>query len=100
MERAPEDHGPAREPFNEWVLETLEELKAEAVRHFPRHWLQALGNYIYETYGDTWVGVMAITRILQQLLFTHFRIGCQHSRIGINPSNTRGRGRRNGSSRS
>nr|AYP19725.1 vpr protein [Human immunodeficiency virus 1] len=97
MEQAPEDQGPAREPFNEWSLELLEELKAEAVRHFPRPWLHALGQYIYETYGDTWVGVMAITRILQQLLFTHFRIGCQHSRIGINP---RGRGRRNGSSRS
>nr|ALX35398.1 vpr protein [Human immunodeficiency virus 1] len=100
MEQAPEDQGPAREPFNEWALEVLEELKAEAVRHFPRHWLQALGQYIYETYGDTWVGVMAIIRILQQLLFAHFRIGCQHSRIGINPSNTRERGRRNGSSRS
>nr|CAA75958.1 vpr [Human immunodeficiency virus 1] len=100
MEQAPEDQGPAREPFNEWTLEILEELKAEAVRHFPRQWLQALGQYIYETYGDTWVGVMAITRILQQILFAHFRIGCQHSRIGINPSNTRGRGRRNGSSRS
>ncbi|ANW11235.1 vpr protein [Human immunodeficiency virus 1] len=99
MEQAPEDQGP-REPFNEWALELLEELKAEAVRHFPRPWLHGLGLYIYETYGDTWVGVMAIIRILQQLLFTHYRIGCQHSRIGINPTNTRGRGRRNGSNSS
>nr|AOS51427.1 vpr protein [Human immunodeficiency virus 1] len=96
MEQAPEDQGPAREPFNEWALETLEDLKTEAVRHFPRPWLHALGQYIYETYGDTWVGVMAITRILQQLLFAHFRIGCQHSRIGIIPQ----RRARNGSSRS
>nr|ALX35344.1 vpr protein [Human immunodeficiency virus 1] len=100
MEQAPENQGPAREPFNEWALELLEELKAESVRHFPRNWLQALGQYIYETYGDTWEGVMAIIRILQQLLFAHFRIGCQHSRIGINPSNPRRRGRRDGSSRS
>ncbi|AAA44862.1 vpr protein [Human immunodeficiency virus 1] len=100
MEQALENQGPAREPFNEWTLELLEELKEEAVRHFPRPWLQACGQYIYETYGDTWEGVMAIIRILQQLLFTHYRIGCQHSRIGILPSNTRGRGRRNGSSRS
>nr|ALX35380.1 vpr protein [Human immunodeficiency virus 1] len=99
MEQAPEDQGPAREPFNAWTLELLEELKAEAVRHFPGHWLHSLGQYIYETYGDTWVGVMAIIRILQLILFAHFRIGCQHSRIGINPSNTRERGRRNGSSR-
>nr|AAO47140.1 vpr protein [Human immunodeficiency virus 1] len=99
MEQVPEDQGPAREPFNEWALELLEELKAEAVRHFPRPWLMSLGQYIYDTYGDTWVGVMAIIRILQLLIFAHFRIGCQHSRIGINPSNTRGRGRRNGSSR-
>nr|ABI80345.1 vpr protein [Human immunodeficiency virus 1] len=36
MEQAPEDQGPQREPYNEWALELLEELKSEAVRHFPR----------------------------------------------------------------
>nr|AAN73681.1 vpr protein [Human immunodeficiency virus 1] len=83
MEQAPEDQGPQREPNNEWTLELLEELKSEAVRHFPRIWLHSLGQYIYETYGDTWAGVEALIRTLQQLLFIHFRIGCQHSRIGI-----------------
>nr|QIC96888.1 vpr protein [Human immunodeficiency virus 1] len=78
MEQAPEDQGPQREPHNEWTLELLEEL-----RHFPRPWLHGLGQYIYDTYGDTWEGVEAIIRTLQQLLFVHFRIGCQHSRIGI-----------------
>nr|ABB29351.1 vpr protein [Human immunodeficiency virus 1] len=97
MEQAPEDQGPQREQYNEWTLEILEELKREAVRHFPRPWLQGLGQYIYETYGDTWAGVEAITRTLQHLLFVHFRIGCQHSRIGINPQR---RARRNGTSRS
>nr|UDP20992.1 vpr protein [Human immunodeficiency virus 1] len=92
MEQAPEDQGPQRNP----ALELLEELKNEAVRHFPRPWLHGLGQYIYETYGDTWEGVEAIIRILQQLLFIHFRIGCQHSRIGIIP----GRRARNGASRS
>nr|ABA02453.1 vpr protein [Human immunodeficiency virus 1] len=96
MEQAPENQGPQRELYNEWVLELLEELKHEAVRHFPRPWLHALGQYIYSTYGDTWEGVEAITRMLQQLLFIHFRIGCQHSRIGILPR----RRVRNGSSRS
>nr|ABX57680.1 vpr protein [Human immunodeficiency virus 1] len=91
MEQAPEDQGPQR-----WTLELLEELKREAVRHFPRTWLHGLGQYIYETYGDTWEGVEAIIRILQQLLFIHFRIGCQHSRIGI----TLQRRTRNGASRS
>nr|ALX35353.1 vpr protein [Human immunodeficiency virus 1] len=100
MEQVPEDQGPAREPFNEWALELLEELKAEAVRHFPRTWLHSLGQYIYETYGDTWEGVMAIIRILQQIIFTHYRIGCQHSRIGIIQSNSRARERRNGPRRS
>nr|ADE61220.1 vpr protein [Simian immunodeficiency virus] len=95
MEQAPQDQGPPREPFNEWALETLEELKAEAVRHFPRTWLHQLGQQIYNQYGDTWEGVLAIIRILQQLLFVHFRIGCQHSRIGISPQR-----RRNGTSRS
>nr|ADF85444.1 vpr protein [Human immunodeficiency virus 1] len=79
MEQAPEDQGPQ----SYWTLELLEELKSEAVRHFPRAWLQNLGQYIYETYGDTWTGVEAIIRILQQMLFIHFRIGCRHSRIGI-----------------
>nr|AKF15549.1 vpr protein [Human immunodeficiency virus 1] len=83
MEQTPENQGPQREPYNEWALELLEELKNEAVRHFPRPWLQGLGIHIYNTYGDTWEGVEAIIRILQQLLFIHFRIGCQHSRIGI-----------------
>nr|AHA91238.1 vpr protein [Human immunodeficiency virus 1] len=96
MERTPEDQGPQREPFNEWMLELLEELKHEAVRHFPGPWLLGLRQYKYETYGDTWEGVEAIIRILQQLLFVHFRIGCQHSRIGI----IRGRRGRNGAGRS
>lgn len=96
MEQAPEDHGPQREPYNEWTLELLKELKTEAVRHFPRAWLQGLGQYIYENYEDTWAGVEALTRTLQRLLFTHFRIGCRHSRIGI----TRQRRARNGASRS
>nr|AGO97703.1 vpr protein [Human immunodeficiency virus 1] len=75
MEQAPEDQGPQREPYNEWTLELLEELKREVVRHGA---------------GNTWAGVKTIIRILQQQLFIHFRIGCQHSRIGI----------RNGASRS
>nr|UDP20132.1 vpr protein [Human immunodeficiency virus 1] len=93
MEQAPEDQGPQRD--NQWTLELLEDLKREAVRHFPRPWLHSLGQYIYETYGDTWAGVEAIIRILQQLLFIHFRIGCQHSRIGILQTRAR-----NGASRS
>nr|AAQ98211.1 vpr protein [Human immunodeficiency virus 1] len=96
MEQAPEDQGPQREPYNEWMLDLLEDLKHEAVRHFPRPWLHELGQQIYHTYGDTWEGVEAIVRTLQQLLFVHFRIGCQHSRIGI----IRGRRGRNGSGRS
>ncbi|AQV06976.1 vpr protein [Human immunodeficiency virus 1] len=97
MEQAPEDQGPQRETYIEWTLELLEELKQEAVRHFPRPWLHNLGQYIYETYGDTWTGVEAIIRILQQLIFIHFfRIGCHHIRIGI----LRQRRARNGASRS
>nr|AAR24637.1 vpr protein [Human immunodeficiency virus 1]AAR24643.1 vpr protein [Human immunodeficiency virus 1] len=96
MEQAPEDQGPQKEPYNEWTLELLEELKREAVRHFPRPWLHNLRQHIYETYKDTWTRVEAIIRILQQLLFTHFRIRCQHSRIGI----IRQRRTRNGASRS
>ncbi|AAM34556.1 vpr protein [Simian immunodeficiency virus] len=97
MEQAPEDQGPAGEPYNEWALEILEDLKNEAVRHFPRPWLHQLGQLIYNNYGDTWEGVEAIIRILQHLLFVHFRIGCQHSRIGIERQRRR---RRDGSYRS
>nr|AET05977.1 vpr protein [Human immunodeficiency virus 1] len=96
MEQAPEGQRPQREPYNAWTLELLEELKSEAVRHFPSEWLHGLGQYIYITYGDTWAGVEALIRMLQQLLFIHFRIGCQHSRIGI----LRQRRARNGASRS
>nr|UDP23971.1 vpr protein [Human immunodeficiency virus 1] len=96
MEQAPENQGPQREPLSEWTLGLLEDLKQEAVRHFPRPWLHSLGQYIYETYGDTWTGVEALIRTLQQLLFVHFRIGCRHSRIGI----LRQTRTRNGASRS
>nr|QQX38718.1 vpr protein [Human immunodeficiency virus 1] len=96
MERAPEGQGPQREPYQEWTLELLEELKNEAVKHFPGPWLHGLGQYIYETYGDTWVGVEALIRTLQHLIFIHFRFGCQHSRIGI----TRQTRARNGANRS
>nr|UEC95687.1 vpr protein [Human immunodeficiency virus 1] len=95
MEQTPEDQGPQKEPYNKWALEILEELKQEAVRHFPRIWLQSLRQYIYDTYEDTWTGVEAIIRILQQLLFVHFRIRCRHSRIGITQQRrTRNRARR------
>nr|AET05951.1 vpr protein [Human immunodeficiency virus 1] len=96
MEQAPENQGPSREPYNQWTLELLEELKNEAVKHFSRPWLLGLGQHFYETYGDTWTGVEAMIRSLQQLLFIHFRIGCRHSRIGINYQ----RRTRNGASRS
>nr|QHW04578.1 vpr protein [Human immunodeficiency virus 1] len=96
MEQASENQRPQREPYNEWTLELLEELKHEAVRHFPRPWLHSLGQYIYETYGDTWTGVEAIIKALQRMLFIHFRIRCQHSRIRI----IRQRRTRNGASRS
>nr|QRF72000.1 vpr protein [Human immunodeficiency virus 1] len=96
MERAPEDQGPPREPSNEWTLDILVKIKQEAVRHFLTPCLHGLGQHIYETYGDTWTGVEAIIRVMQQLLFIHSRIGCQHSRIGI----LRQRRARNGSSRS
>nr|AJP61663.1 vpr protein [Human immunodeficiency virus 1] len=85
MEQAPEDQVPQREPYNEWTLKLLEGLKAGTVRHFPRPWLHTLVQYIYETYGDTWAGVEALLRILQQLLFGHFRIGCQYRIIRFVP---------------
>nr|AFC92477.1 vpr protein [Human immunodeficiency virus 1] len=94
MEQAPENQGPQREPYNAWTLKLLEELKSEAVKHFPRPWLHNLGQYIYESYEDTWAGVIAIIRIVQQVLFIHLKIGCQHSRIGVI------RRGRNGASRS
>nr|UEC95229.1 vpr protein [Human immunodeficiency virus 1] len=83
MEQVPENQGPQREPYNEWTLKLLKKLKQEAVRHFPRPWLHGLRQYIYETYENTWTGVKTLIKILQQLLFIHFRIGCQHSRIEI-----------------
>nr|ASU62887.1 vpr protein [Human immunodeficiency virus 1] len=95
MEQAPEDQGPQREPYSDWTLEVLEELKQEAVKHFPRPWLHSLGQHIYETYGDTWTGVEAIIRILQQLLILLLRRGCRHSRIGTpRPTTTRNGSRR------
>nr|AAC28448.1 truncated vpr protein [Human immunodeficiency virus 1] len=54
MEQAPEDQGPQREPYNEWTLELLEELKSEAVRHFPRIWLHNLSMKLTGILGQEW----------------------------------------------
>nr|UEC95472.1 vpr protein [Human immunodeficiency virus 1] len=96
MEQPPKNQGPQRKPYNKWTLKLLEELKQKAVRHFPKPWLHGLGQYIYKTYRNTWAEVKAIIKTLQQLLFIHFKIECQHSRIGI----LRQRRARNGASRS
>ncbi|AFM85332.1 vpr protein [Simian immunodeficiency virus] len=93
MEQAPENQGPPREPWNQWLLDTLEEIKNEAMRHFPRNTLQNIGNWVFQNYGDSWEGVQVLITLLQKALFTHYRYGCAHSRIGIGP-------RRNGASRS
>ncbi|AEK79596.1 vpr protein [Simian immunodeficiency virus] len=82
MEQAPEDQGPQREPYTLWLLDTLEEIKQEAVRHFPRTVLQGVGNWVFTVHGDSWEGVQELIRILQRALFTHYRHGCAHSRIG------------------
>nr|AIK20533.1 vpr protein [Human immunodeficiency virus 1] len=83
MEQTPENQGPQKEPYNKWTLKLLKKLKKEAVKHFPKTWLHNLRQYIYNTYRNTWTEVKAIIKILQQLLFIHFRIKCQHSKIGI-----------------
>ncbi|AFV26134.1 vpr protein [Simian immunodeficiency virus] len=83
-ERPPEDEGPQREPWDEWVVEVLEELKEEALKHFDTRLLTALGNYIYDRHGDTLEGAGELIKILQRALFLHFRGGCTHSRIGTN----------------
>nr|ASC62243.1 vpr protein [Simian immunodeficiency virus]ASC62257.1 vpr protein [Simian immunodeficiency virus]ASC62264.1 vpr protein [Simian immunodeficiency virus]ASC62271.1 vpr protein [Simian immunodeficiency virus]ASC62278.1 vpr protein [Simian immunodeficiency virus] len=85
MEQVPQDEGPQREPMNEWLLDTLEEIKNEAVRHFPQPTLQNLGNWVYANYGDSWRGVQVMITLLQKALFTHYRHGCAHSRIGHGP---------------
>ncbi|AFV26143.1 vpr protein [Simian immunodeficiency virus] len=81
-ERPPEDEGPQREPWDEWVTEVLEEIKQEALKHFDPRLLTALGNYIYDRHGDTLEGAGELIKILQRALFMHFRNGCVHSRIG------------------
>ncbi|AAK55278.1 vpr protein [Simian immunodeficiency virus] len=82
MEHAPEDETNPREPWDEWIRDVLEELKEEALKHFDPRLLTALGNYVYDTYGDTIEGAGEIIKILQKALFLHFRHGCTHSRIG------------------
>ncbi|APJ01788.1 vpr protein [Human immunodeficiency virus 2] len=83
----PEDGTPPREPGDEWVIEILGEIKEEALKHFDPRLLIALGRYIYARYGDTLEGARELVGVLQRALFTHFRAGCGHSRIG----QTRGR---------
>ncbi|CAA88624.1 vpr protein [Human immunodeficiency virus 2] len=81
-ELPPEDGTPPREPGDEWVIEILREITEEALKHFDRSLLTALGRHIYTRHGDTLEGARELIRILQRALFTHFRAGCGHSRIG------------------
>ncbi|ALX35372.1 vpr protein [Human immunodeficiency virus 2] len=81
-ELPPENGTPPREPGDEWVIGILREIQEEAVKHFDRRLLIALGKYIYTRYGDTLEGARELIRVLQRALFTHFRAGCGHSRIG------------------
>nr|AAF21223.1 Vpr protein [Human immunodeficiency virus 2] len=78
----PEDGTPPREPGDEWVIQILREIGEEALKHFDPRLLTALGKYIYARHGDTLEGARELIRILQRALFTHFRAGCGHSRIG------------------
>nr|P20884.1 RecName: Full=Protein Vpr; AltName: Full=R ORF protein; AltName: Full=Viral protein R [Human immunodeficiency virus type 2 (ISOLATE ST)] len=80
-ESPPEDRTPPREPGDEWVIETLREIK-EALKHFDPRLLITLGNYIYARHGDTLEGARGLIRILQRALLLHFRAGCGRSRIG------------------
>ncbi|ALA65440.1 vpr protein [Human immunodeficiency virus 2] len=82
MAAPPQEEAPQREPWDEWVIEVLEDIKQEALKHFDPRLLHALGNYIYDRYGDTLEGAGELIRILQRALFLHFRAGCRLSRIG------------------
>nr|AYA94969.1 vpr protein [Human immunodeficiency virus 2] len=81
-ELPPEDRTSPREPGDEWIIGILREIREEALRHFDPRLLTALGRYIYARYGDTLEGARELIKILQRALFTHFRAGCGHSRIG------------------
>nr|ATU79217.1 vpr protein [Human immunodeficiency virus 2] len=80
-ELPPEDRTPPREPGDEWVIEILSDIEEEALKHFDRRLLTALGRYIYTRYGDTLEGARELIRVLQRAL-AHFTAGCGHSRIG------------------
>ncbi|AAN85710.1 vpr protein [Simian immunodeficiency virus SIV-mnd 2] len=82
MEQPPEDEAPQREPYNEWLIDTLAEVQEEALKHFDRRLLHAVGSWIYKTYGDTLEGVRQLISILQKALSMHYRYGCRESRIG------------------
>ncbi|AAM34565.1 vpr protein [Simian immunodeficiency virus] len=82
MELPPEDEGPQREPYDEWLMDTLIELQEEAKKHFTYALLTQIGDYVYEQHGDSIEGVQAMIRLLQRALFLHFRNGCAGSRIG------------------
>ncbi|AAB00767.1 vpr protein [Human immunodeficiency virus 2] len=81
-ELPPVDGTPLREPGDEWIIEILREIKEEALKHFDPRLLIALGKYIYTRHGDTLEGARELIKVLQRALFTHFRAGCGHSRIG------------------
>nr|AAK69677.1 vpr protein [Simian immunodeficiency virus] len=82
MEMLPEDEEPQREPYDEWLMDTLIEIQEEAKKHFTPELLTQEGNYIYEQHGDSLEGVKAMITLLNKALFLHFRHGCEGSRIG------------------
>nr|CBY88598.1 Vpr protein [Simian immunodeficiency virus] len=70
-ERPPEDEGPPREPFGQWLADTLEEIRDEAERHFPAAIIAQVLQYCVDSTGSEEEGCMKAITLLNRALFIH-----------------------------
>ncbi|CAQ60127.1 VPR protein [Simian immunodeficiency virus - olc] len=85
-ERVPEDQGPPREPLEDWVRDTMEEIIVEAKRHFPRELLVRVFLFCAQRHiNDEMSTSLLFIRLLQRALFQHYRNGCPGVELRRNP---------------
>nr|AAF07319.1 Vpr protein [Simian immunodeficiency virus] len=70
-EKPPEDFGPPREPWGQWLADTMEEIKEEARRHFPETILAQVSEYCVSSTGSEEKACMKFITIVNRALFIH-----------------------------
>ncbi|AAB49571.1 vpr protein [Simian immunodeficiency virus] len=97
-EQVSEDQGPPREPYNQWLADTMEEIKEEARKHFPLIILNAVSEYCVQNTGSEEEACEKFITLMNRAIWVHLAQGCdgtfRERRPQLPPSGFRPRGDR------